>query len=58
MPSEVDLTGACEALLRIQDVYDVNVSQIASGQLPGVQLAQNFTGTGAFIYLWSLLCND
>lgn len=35
MPKEEDLHGAALALIRLQDTYNLNVSEMASGQISG-----------------------
>lgn len=35
MPKDEDLHGAALALIRLQDTYNLNVSEMASGQISG-----------------------
>lgn len=36
-PTSHDLSGAAEALTRLQEMYNLNVSHIANGELNGVK---------------------
>lgn len=38
-PEDIDMTGAADALLRLQDVYNLSTSDIARGRLIGSQVA-------------------
>ena len=48
MPKEEDLHGAALALIRLQDTYNLNVSEMASGQISGstgfVRMTGQFKG--------------
>ncbi|XP_076037041.1 prolyl 4-hydroxylase subunit alpha-1-like [Oratosquilla oratoria] len=37
LPSEEDLHGAAQALVRLQDVYNLNISRLVRGELWGIQ---------------------
>lgn len=45
MPKEEDLHGAALALIRLQDTYNLNVSEMASGQISGSFGYIHMTGT-------------
>lgn len=44
MPKEEDLHGAALALIRLQDTYNLNVSEMASGQISGTSGFIHMTG--------------
>lgn len=39
LPREEDLQGAAQALVRLHDVYDLNMTQLARGNVWGVKSA-------------------
>lgn len=39
LPKDEDLHGAAQALVRLQDVYNLNTSQLVKGNVWGVQSA-------------------
>lgn len=43
-PDDEDLTGAANALLRLQDTYALPTEKIARGDLQGVQSSPELTG--------------
>ena len=49
MPSEEDLTGAALALIRLQDTYNLNMSEMASGKISGSPAFAEMTGKAIFI---------
>ena len=54
-PGTEDLSGAANALLRLQDTYNLPTEQIAQGELQGVQESPKLTGNSAcrcFIKSW------
>jgi prolyl 4-hydroxylase len=44
MPKEEDLHGAALALIRLQDTYNLNVSEMANGEVSGTQGFIHMTG--------------
>lgn len=36
LPDEEDFTGSIQAILRLQDVYDIPAKQIAEGNISGI----------------------
>jgi hypothetical protein len=44
MPSEEDLTGAALALIRLQDTYNLNMSEMAAGKISGSPAFAEMTG--------------
>ena len=53
MPKEEDLHGAALALIRLQDTYNLNVTEMACGQISGSLSYIRMTGTS----LLCVLCN-
>ena len=49
LPTNEDLTGVAEALLRLQDTYALQASQISGGDLhPGLEDTARLSGIRAF----------
>lgn len=46
-PTDEDQTGAANALLRLQDTYQLDTETIASGKLPGVSLSPGLSGSSS-----------
>lgn len=44
VPNETDIIGAAIALMRLQDTYNLDVSMLSHGYLPGVPKFGSFTG--------------
>lgn len=44
-PSEEDFIGAVKAVIRLQDIYELNMTQLASGNILGKE-----TKAGRFIH--------
>lgn len=49
-PEDEDLTGAAEALLRLQDTYKLDTSSLARGQISGTKQSHELTGLYIFYY--------
>ncbi len=49
MPNQDDLHGAALALVRLQDTYNLNMSDLARGSIFGYQTQVEMTGT-RFLY--------
>ena len=47
MPKEEDLHGAALALIRLQDTYNLNVSEMAAGQISGTAGYIHMTGNAS-----------
>jgi prolyl 4-hydroxylase len=47
-PTEEDLNGAAIAMVRLQDVYHLNTTEVAQGLLNGVQYPSNMTISDCF----------
>ncbi|XP_015914091.1 prolyl 4-hydroxylase subunit alpha-1 [Parasteatoda tepidariorum] len=47
-PEEEDLTGAAEALLRLQDTYKLDTSTLARGQISGTKPSNELTANDCF----------
>ncbi|XP_054719638.1 prolyl 4-hydroxylase subunit alpha-1-like [Uloborus diversus] len=47
-PEEEDLTGAAEALLRLQDTYKLDTSSLARGQISGTKQSHELTANDCF----------
>lgn len=45
MPNQEDLHGAALALVRLQDTYNLNMSDLARGSIFGFQTKVEMTGT-------------
>jgi len=45
MPNQDDLHGAALALVRLQDTYNLNMSDLARGSIYGYQTNVEMTGT-------------
>lgn len=43
-PSDEDLRGAAEALIRLQDTYKLDTSSVARGELNGIQYSSALSG--------------
>ena len=39
LPKELDLHGAAQALIRLQDVYELDIADIASGKIGDIKSA-------------------
>ena len=49
MPKEEDLHGAALALIRLQDTYNLNMTEMASGKIAGSPAYVTMTGKNAFL---------
>ncbi|KRX64372.1 Prolyl 4-hydroxylase subunit alpha-2, partial [Trichinella sp. T9] len=47
-PTEEDLTGAAEALLRLQDVYKLDTHELSSGRIKGAKQGLELDANGCF----------
>lgn len=48
MPKEEDLHGAALALIRLQDTYNLNMTEMASGKIAGSPAYVTMTGKNTF----------
>ena len=55
VPKELDLHGAAQALIRLQDVYELDIADIAGGKIGGASSAARLSAQdclfiGSFIF--------
>lgn len=48
-PEDEDLTGAAEALLRLQDTYKLDTSTLARGQISGTKQSHELRGIYTYL---------